>query len=92
MSMPILNLVGTEEAATIASGTASTVGSARIVRCHNTDTTNAHLVTLEQTDGTDIGTATLAAGETLLIHKEKTDQIFAANVKVLLAPVTIYQG
>ena len=91
MSMPILNLVGTEEPATTGSGTASTVSSARIVRCHNTDT-NAHLVTLEQEDGTDIGTATLAAGETLLIHKDKTDQLLAADTTVRLAPVTIYQG
>ena len=53
MSQPIYILKGTEEAAGTGSGTASNVGSARIVRCVNSGTT-ARLVTLEESGGTDI--------------------------------------
>ena len=92
MSQPIYILKGTEEAAGTGSGTASNVGSARIVRCVNTATDAAHLVTLEESGGTDIGTFTLAPMETVLIRKDATDKIFAANADVKLTAVGIYQG
>ena len=91
MSQPIYILKGTEEAAGTGSGTASNVGSARIVRCVNSGTT-ARLVTLEESGGTDIGTLTVAGGEAVLIRKDATDKIFAANAEILLTEVGIYQG
>ena len=50
----IITLKGTEIDAPTATGTASNVGSARIVRCANAGGT-ARLVTLEESGGTDIG-------------------------------------
>ena len=91
MRQPIYILKGTEEAAGTGSGTASNVGSARIVRCVNSGTT-ARLVTLEESGGTDIGTLTVAGGESVLIRKDATDKIFAANAEILLTEVGIYQG
>ena len=91
MSQPIYILKGTEEAAGTGSGTASNVGSARIVRCVNSGTT-ARLVTLEESGGTDIGTLTVAGGESVLIRKDATDKIFAANAEILLTEGGIYQG
>ena len=58
MSANILILKGTEAAAGTGSGTASNVGSARVVRCVNTNATTDFLVTLEESGGTDIGTFT----------------------------------
>ena len=92
MSQPIYILKGTEIAAPTGSGTASNVGSARIVRCVNSATDAAHLVTLEESGGTDIGTFTLAPMETVLIRKDATDKIFAAGADVKLTAVGIYQG
>ena len=91
MSQPIFILKGTEAAAPTGSGTASNVSSARVVRCVNSGTT-ARLVTLEESGGTDIGTLTLAPMETVLIRKDATDKIFAANAEILLTEVGIYQG
>ena len=92
MSANILILKGTEAAAGTGSGTASNVGSARVVRCVNTNATTDYLVTLEESGGTDIGTLTLAPGDTVLIRKDATDKIFAGNANVLLSEVGIYQG
>ena len=92
MSANILILKGTEAAAGTGSGTASNVGSARVVRCVNTNATTDFLVTLEESGGTDIGTLTLAPGDTVLIRKDATDKIFAGNANVLLTEVGIYQG
>lgn len=92
MSANILILKGTETAAPTGSGTASNVGSARVVRCVNTNATTDYLVTLEESGGTDIGTFTLAPMETVLIRKDATDKIFAANADVKLTAVGIYQG
>ena len=92
MSANILILKGTEAAAGTGSGTASNVGSARVVRCVNTNATTDYLVTLEESGGTDIGTFTLAPMETVLIRKDATDKIFAANADVKLTAVGIYQA
>ena len=91
MSQPIYILKGTEIAAPTGSGTASNVGSARIVRCVNSGTT-ARLVTLEESGGTDIGTLTVPANGSVIIRKDKTDKIFAGNAAILLTEVGIYQG
>jgi len=91
MSQPILILKGTEAAAGTSSGAASNVGSARIVRCVNSGTT-ARLVTLEESGGTDIGTLTVAGGESVLIRKDATDKIFAADPDILLSAVGVWSG
>ena len=82
----IITLKGTEISAGTTSGAASTVGSARLVRCANAGAT-ARLVTLEETDGTDIGTFTVPANGIQYIWKETTDQIFAASADIKLAAV-----
>ncbi len=91
MSQPILILKGTEAAAGTSSGAASNVGSARIVRCVNSGAT-ARLVTLEESGGTDIGTLTVAGGESVMIRKDATDKIFAADPDILLSAVGVWSG
>ena len=91
MSQPILILKGTEAAAGTSSGAASNVGSARIVRCVNSGAT-ARLVTLEESGGTDIGTLTVAGGESVTIRKDATDKIFASNAEILLTAVGVWSG
>lgn len=86
--MSILKLKGTQAACPTTTGAASTFGSATCVRLINTGVAS-HLVTLEQTDGTDIGTITLAVGESVLLKKNPTDQIFAANAGVLGVAVSV---
>ena len=92
MSQPILILKGSEAAAGTGSGTGSNVGSARVVRCVNTNATTDFLVTLEESGGTDIGTFTLAPMETVLIRKDATDKIFAENADVKLTAVGVWSG
>tara|TARA_A200000113_G_scaffold100338_1_gene89928 strand:- start:409 stop:675 length:267 start_codon:yes stop_codon:yes gene_type:complete len=75
-------LQGTEAACGTATGTASNFGNASAVRLFNGGTA-PHLVTLEQTDGTDIGTVTIGAKESVVLKKSPTDKIFAANAAVL---------
>ena len=84
----IIKLKGTQAACGTATGTASTFGSATCVRLVNS-TTTAYLVTLEETDGTDIGTCTIAGGEVIYLKKNPTDQIFAANAGVLGVGVSV---
>jgi len=84
----IIKLKGTEAACGVNTGAASNFGSATIVRLVNT-TTSAHLVTLEEAGGTDIGTCTVAAGEVIFIKKNPTDKIFAANAGVLGSAVSL---
>lgn len=86
LMIDMIQVKTTEAACGTGTGTASTFGSAKAVRLINTDTA-AHLVTVEDTGGTDLGTFTLAAGESIVVRKNPTDQIFAANVAVLGAAV-----
>ena len=82
----IITLKGTEIDAPTASGTASNVGSARIVRCANAGGT-ARLVTLEESGGTDIGTFTVPANGIQYIWKGASDKVFAAHADIKLAAV-----
>ena len=82
----MIKLLGTETALGITTGAASNFGNAKTVRLVNT-TTTGYLVTLEQADGTDIGTMTLMGGESVVIHKNPTDKLFAANAGVKGAAV-----
>ena len=79
---------GTEAALGTSTGAASNFSRAIYVRLFNSGaSTTRHLVTLEQADGTDIGTMTLAGGESVVIHKNPTDKLFAANAGVKGAAV-----
>ena len=84
-----LKLKGTEAAAGVNTGAASNVGSATLVRVHNSGTTE-RLVTLEEAGGTDIGTFTIAGGATEFVDKAATDKIFAAHAEILLVSVAFY--
>ena len=73
---------GPESACATATGSASTFGSATVVRLVNTDT-DAHLVTLvEAANGTVVGSFTMPAGSVEFLEKESTYAIFAANAGV----------
>ena len=76
----------TEAAAPTGSGTATTVGSATLVRAVNSGTT-VRLVTVEATGGTDYGTFSMPGGTVEYIEKDPTDLIFAAHAEILLEAV-----
>jgi hypothetical protein len=86
----IFKPITTEAALGTSTGAASNVSSSEFVRLHNTAATGTeHLVTLEEAGGTDIGTFSLDGSETVIIHKESTDKLFAANAAVLACGVVI---
>ena len=73
---------GAEAACPTATGSASTFGSATVVRLVNTDT-DARLVTLvEAANGTVVGSFTMPAGSVEFLEKVSTYAIFAANAGV----------
>ena len=82
----MIRLLGTQAACGTLTGTASTFGNSNAVRLFNSGTA-VHLVTLEQADGTDIGTISLNAKAEIILRKSPTDKIFAANAAVLGVPV-----
>lgn len=86
----IFKPITTEAALGTSTGAASNVGSSEFVRLHNTAATGTeYLVTLEESGGTDIGTFSLDGSDTIVIHKESTDKLFAANAAVLACGVEI---
>tara|TARA_Y100001937_G_C6926304_1_gene244034 strand:+ start:104 stop:376 length:273 start_codon:yes stop_codon:yes gene_type:complete len=88
--MMVYRLRGTEAALGTSTGAASNFSRAKYVRLINGGaSTTRHLVTLEQSDGTDIGTITLSGGEEVVIKKDPTDQLFAANAAVLGVAVSV---
>lgn len=78
----MISLLGTQVACGTATGTASTFGDSNAVRLFNSGTA-IRLITLEQADGTDIGTITLNAKAEITLRKSPTDKIFAASAEVL---------
>ena len=83
-------ITGTEAALGTSTGAASNFSRAIYVRLFNSGaSTTRHLVTLEQSDGTDIGTFTIAGGESIVVKKDATDQLFAANAAVLGVAVSV---
>lgn len=80
--------ITTESAIALNTGTASNVGSSELVRLVNTHTAVV-LVTLEEDGGTDIGTFTLASGESAIIQKKATDKIFGGHAGVLICGVRL---
>ena len=90
MGTLIFQPTSTEAALPTGTGTATNVGTSEFVRLHNTAATGTeYLVTLEQSDGTDIGTFSLDGSDTVIIKKEPTDQLFAANAAVLACSVRV---
>ena len=84
-----LRLLGAQIAAPTTTGAASTVSSAKVVLVQNISGTT-YLVTLEQTDGTDIGTFNIAPNSSVQLEKAPTDKIFAANASVKLTPIAYH--
>jgi hypothetical protein len=84
-----LKLKGSEAAAGTSTTNGSNVGSASLVRVHNSGTTQ-RLVTLETSGNVTIGTFTISGGATEFLDKDPTDEIFAANAEVLLVKVAYY--
>tara|TARA_Y100001938_G_scaffold138421_1_gene203868 strand:- start:375 stop:683 length:309 start_codon:yes stop_codon:yes gene_type:complete len=88
--MAIFKPITTEAALGTSTGAASNVGSSEFVRLHNTAATGTeYLVTLEESGGTDIGTFSLDGSDTVIIQKESTDKLFAANAAVLACGVVV---
>jgi hypothetical protein len=88
--MPVWTPRTTEAACGVNTGAASNFGSSRYVRLFSTAAVGTeHLVTLEESDGTDIGTFTLDGQQEAIIKKDPSNQIFAANAAVMGVGVTI---
>ena len=80
----------TEAALGVNTGAASNIGTTEFVRLHNTAATGTeYLVTLEESDGTDIGTFSLDGSDTVIIKKASSDKLFAANAAVLACGVRV---
>ena len=90
--MAIFTPITTEAALGTSSGAASNVGSSEFVRLYNSAAAGTeHLVTLEESGGTDIGTFSLEGLDTVIIRKASTDKLFAANAAVVACGVTIVE-
>tara|TARA_B100000809_G_scaffold193728_1_gene192753 strand:- start:31 stop:300 length:270 start_codon:yes stop_codon:yes gene_type:complete len=88
--MPVWTPRTTEAACGVNTGAASNFGNSRYVRLFNTAAVGTeHLVTLEESGGTDIGTFTLDGQKEAIIKKDPSDQIFAANAAVMGVGVAI---
>ena len=82
--------ITTEAALGTNTGAASNVGSSRYVRLLNTAAAGTeYLVTLEESGGTDIGTFTIEGQQEVIIQKDPSDQLFAANAAVMAVGVAI---
>jgi len=88
--MTIFTPKTTEAALGTNTGAASNIGTTEFVRLHNTAATGTeYLVTLEQSDGTDLGTFSLDGSDTVIIKKAPSDKLFAANAAVLACGVRV---
>ena len=88
--MVIFQPTTTEAALGVNTGAASNIGTTEFVRLHNTAATGTeYLVTLEEAGGTDIGTFSLDGSDTVIIRKNPTDKLFAANAAVLACGVRV---
>ena len=88
--MVIFQPTTTEAALGVNTGAASNIGTTEFVRLHNTAATGTeYLVTLEQSDGTDLGTFSLDGSDTVIIKKESSDKLFAADAAVIACGVRV---
>ena len=82
--------ITTAAACGTSTGAASAFGNSRYVRLFNTAAVGTeYLVTLEESGGTDIGTFTLDGQQEVIIQKDPSDQIFAANAAIMGVGVAI---
>ena len=89
--MTVFKPLSTEANLGTNTGAASNVSLATTVRLFNTAAVGTeYLVTLEQSDGTDIGTFTLDGQQEAFIRKDSTDQLFAANANVEAVSVSVH--
>ena len=80
----------TEAALGTGDGDSTNVGASEFVRLHNTASTGTeYLITLNASDGTDLGTFSLDGADTVIIRKRTTDKLFAANAAVLACGVRV---
>ena len=84
----IFRLKVAEAACGTSVGAASTFGNSEFVRLINSGTT-VRLVTVANAADTTLGTISLAGGETVVLRKDQTDQIFAAHAEILGVGVII---
>jgi len=84
----IFRLKATQAACGTEVAAASTFGNSEFIRLLNSGTT-VRLVTVANSADTTLGTASLAGGETVVLRKDQTDQIFAAHAEVLGVGVII---
>ena len=88
--MTLWKPITTEAALGTSTGAAANVGSSRYVRLLNTAAAGTeYLVTLEESGGTDIGTFTIEGQQEVIIQKDPSDQLFAANAAVMAVGVAI---
>ena len=88
--MTLWKPITTEAALGTSTGAASNVGSSRYVRLLNTAAAGTeYLLTLEESGGTDIGTFTIEGQQEVIIQKDPSDQLFAANAAVMAVGVAI---
>ena len=78
---------GAEAACPTTTGTASTFGSATVVRLINNSGTARLVTVVEEQDGTVVGSFTLPGNTVEYLEKDPTYAIFAANAAVLGAKV-----
>ena len=84
----MIKIKGTETAAP-ASGSATNLGNATLVRCYKSSGT-ARLVSITSADeAAVIGTFTLDGKAVEYVDKNNTDEIFAANAAILLTSVIV---
>ena len=77
------------QAAAPASGSATNLDNATMVRCFNSGST-ARLITVTNADEADVlGTFTLDAKAVEYVDKDITDEIFAAHAEILLTSVVV---
>ena len=70
----------------------SNISSSEFVRLYNSAAAGTeHLVTLNSSDGTDLGTFSLEGLDTVIIRKAATDKLFAANAAVTATGVDIIE-
>ena len=84
----IFRLKVAEAACGTSVGAASTFGNSEFVRLINSGTT-VRLITVANSADTTLGTLSLAGGETIVLKKDQTDQIFAAHAEILGVGVII---
>jgi hypothetical protein len=77
-----IRLLASETACGVNVGAASTFTNATDVRLVNSGTT-VRLVTVANTADVTLATLSLAGGESVVLRKDATDQIFAAHAEIL---------